>query len=96
MGSYQTPVDDRPLRGLHRGQGRRSCSRQSGPWHRPQGVAFAEASYSAQREWKWFAASDGSETDQEITHVVAALEANAVDGDELQRRSYPDSGQAAG
>jgi TldD protein len=60
------------------------------------GVAFAEASYSAQREWKWFAASDGSETDQEITHVVAALEVNAVDGDELQRRSYPDSGQAAG
>ena len=60
------------------------------------GVAFAEASYSAQREWKWFADSDGSETDQEITHVVAALEANAVDGDELQRRSYPDSGQAAG
>jgi len=60
------------------------------------GIAFAEASYSAQREWKWFAASDGSETDQEITHVVAAMEANAVDGDELQRRSYPDSGQAAG
>ena len=63
---------------------------------RTGGVAFAEASYSAQREWKWFAASDGSETDQEITHVVAALEVNAVDGDELQRRSYPDSGQAAG
>ena len=63
---------------------------------RIEGVAFAEASYSAQREWKAFAASDGSDTDQEITHVVAALEVNAVDGDELQRRSYPDSGQAAG
>ncbi len=63
---------------------------------RTEGIAFAEASYSAQREWKSFAASDGSATDQEITHVVAGIEANAVDGDELQRRSYPDSGQAAG
>ena len=63
---------------------------------RTPGIAFAEASYSAQREWKSFAASDGSETDQEITHVVANIEANAVSGDELQRRSYADSGQAAG
>ncbi|MET1231238.1 MAG: TldD/PmbA family protein [Candidatus Limnocylindrales bacterium] len=61
-----------------------------------EGIAFGEASYSAQREWKSFAASDGSATDQEFTHVVASIEANAVDGDELQRRSYPDSGQAAG
>lgn len=63
---------------------------------RTPGIAFAEADYSAQREWKSFAASDGSETDQEITHVVANIEANAVSGDELQRRSYADSGQAAG
>ena len=63
---------------------------------RTPGIAFAEANYSAQREWKSFAASDGSETDQEITHVVANIEANAVSGDELQRRSYADSGQAAG
>jgi TldD protein len=63
---------------------------------RTAGIAFAEANYSAQREWKSFAASDGSETDQEITHVVANIEANAVSGDELQRRSYADSGQAAG
>ena len=63
---------------------------------RTPGIAFAEANYSAQREWKSFAASDGSEIDQEITHVVANIEANAVSGDELQRRSYADSGQAAG
>ena len=63
---------------------------------RVRGVAFAEASYFGQREWKTFAASDGSETEQELTHLVAGIEANAVDGDELQRRTYPDSGQAAG
>ena len=55
--------------------------------------------YAAQREWKTFAATDGSFTEQVITHVGAAVEANAVEGDEHQRRSYPDSGggwQAAG
>ena len=57
-----------------------------------KGIAFTESSYAAQREWKTFAASDGSLTEQVITHVGAGVEANAVDGDEHQRRSYPDSG----
>ena len=64
-----------------------------------KGIAFTESSYAAQREWKTFAATDGSLTEQVITHVGAAVEANAIDGDEHQRRSYPDSGggwQAAG
>ena len=64
-----------------------------------EGIAFTESMYAAQREWKTFAASDGSYTEQTITHVGSAVEANAVDGDEHQRRSYPDSGggwQAAG
>ncbi len=64
-----------------------------------EGIAFTESSYAAQREWKTFAASDGSLTEQVITHVGSAVEANAIDGDEHQRRSYPDSGggwQAAG
>jgi TldD protein len=57
-----------------------------------KGIAFTESSYAAQREWKTFAATDGSLTEQVITHVGAGVEANAVDGDEHQRRSYPDSG----
>ncbi len=63
------------------------------------GVAFTECTYHGQREWRTFAASDGSRTEQEITHVGSAIEVNAVDGDELQRRTYPDAGggyQAAG
>jgi len=66
---------------------------------RVKGIAFTESSYAAQREWKTFAATDGSLTEQVITHVGAAVEANAIDGDEHQRRSFPDSGggwQAAG
>ncbi len=59
---------------------------------RVKGIAFTESMYAAQREWKTFAATDGSLTEQVITHVGSAVEANAVDGDEHQRRSYPDSG----
>ena len=57
-----------------------------------KGIAFTESTYAAQREWKTFAATDGSLTEQVVTHVGAGIEANAVDGDEHQRRSYPDSG----
>ncbi|MEA2608861.1 MAG: TldD protein [Chloroflexota bacterium] len=66
---------------------------------RVKGIAFTESSYGAQREWKTFAATDGSLTEQVITHVGSAVEANAIDGDEHQRRSFPDAGggwQAAG
>jgi TldD protein len=64
-----------------------------------KGIAFTESVYAAQREWKTFAATDGSFTEQVITHVGSGVESNAVEGDEHQRRSYPDSGggwQAAG
>jgi TldD protein len=59
---------------------------------RVKGVAFTESMYAAQRQWKTFAATDGSFTEQTITHVGASVEANAIDGDEHQRRSYPDAG----
>jgi TldD protein len=57
-----------------------------------KGIAFSESMYAAQREWKTFAASDGSYTEQVITHIGSGLEANAIDGDEHQRRSFPDNG----
>ncbi len=57
-----------------------------------KGIAFSEASYGAQREWKTFADSAGSFTEQVITHVGAGVETNAIEGNEHQRRSYPDAG----
>ncbi len=57
-----------------------------------RGIGYTESAFGAQREWKTFAASDGSFTEQTITHVGAAVEANAIEGDEHQRRSYPDAG----
>ena len=60
--------------------------------NRVKGIAYTESIYSAQREWKTFAASDGSYTEQVLTHIGSGLEANAIDGDEHQRRSFPDNG----
>ena len=66
---------------------------------RVKGISFTESTYAAQRDTKTFAASDGSFTEQVLTHVGSGIEANAVEGDEHQRRSYPDAGggwQASG
>jgi len=66
---------------------------------RVKGVAFTESLFRAQREHKTFLSTEGTHTEQTITHVGAGIEANAIDGDEHQRRSYPDAGggfQAAG
>jgi TldD protein len=57
-----------------------------------KGVTFTESVYTGHREWKTFAATDGSFTEQVITQVGAAVEANAIEGDEHQRRSWPDAG----
>lgn len=56
------------------------------------GVSFTEALFDTQREAKTFASTDGSFVEQTITHVGGSIEANAVEGDEVQRRSYPDNG----
>jgi len=58
---------------------------------RTKGITFTETRYDARREWKAFAATDGSYTEQTTTQVGAGIEANAIDGDEHQRRSYPDA-----
>ena len=55
-------------------------------------MTFTESVYSGHREWKTFASTDGSFTEQVITQVGTAVEANAIEGDEHQRRSYPDAG----
>jgi TldD protein len=62
------------------------------------GVSSTQADYHAFREWKEFHSSDGSRTEQVATHLGASLEVNAANADEVQRRSYPESGgyRAAG
>jgi TldD protein len=98
QGRYETPVIEDPFAVPLEEKIGILLAADSG-LNRAGNLAFTESTYAAQREWKTFAASDGSFTEQVITHVGAGVEANAVDGDEHQRRSYPDAGggwQAAG
>ncbi len=90
-GTFETPVEEDPFAvPLERKIG--DLLEADRAASRVKGIAFTESMYGAQREWKTFAATDGSHTEQTITHIGTAVEANAVDGDEHQRRSYPDSG----
>jgi TldD protein len=97
-GTYETPIEEDPFEVALETKvaDLLTADRAAGS---VKGVTFTESTYAAQRERKSFAATDGSYTEQTITHVGAGVEANAVDGDEHQRRSYPDAGggwQAAG
>ncbi|MDQ3493210.1 MAG: TldD/PmbA family protein [Chloroflexota bacterium] len=97
-GRYETPFEEDPFT-LSMDAKIDLLLEADGRLNEVKGIAFTETMYHAQREWKAFAASDGSDTEQVITHVGAAIEVNAVEGDEVQRRTYPDAGggyQAAG
>ena len=92
-GRYETPVTEDPFAvPLDRKIADLMAADEA--LRRVDGIAWTETIFGAQREEKTFAASDGSYTEQLITHVGAGLEANAIDGDEHQRRSYPDNGGA--
>jgi TldD protein len=90
-GSYETPVAEDPFR-IPLESKISDLLEADRRAHKVKGIAFTESMYAAQREWKTFAATDGSFTEQTITHIGSAVEANAIEGDEHQRRSYPDAG----
>ncbi len=90
-GTFETPVLEDPF-AIPLGTKIEHLLAADTAMRRTPGLAFTESMYGAQREWKTFAATDGSATEQTITHVGAGIEANAVRGDDHQRRSYPDSG----
>ncbi|HET9519609.1 MAG TPA: TldD/PmbA family protein [Candidatus Limnocylindrales bacterium] len=89
-GTFETPIEEDPFAvGLEAKI--ELLLAADGAAARTKGVTFTETRYDARREWKTFAATDGSYTEQTTTHVGAGVEANAIEGDEHQRRSYPDA-----
>src|SRR6185295_3658159 len=89
-GTFETPVEEDPFAvPLEQKIGDLLAADEAA--RRVDGVAFTESRYDAQRETRTFAATDGSWTEQTFTHVGAGIEANAIEGDEHQRRSYPDA-----
>jgi len=55
------------------------------------GLAYARASIDLWRRRTLFLSSEGARIDQTVTQTGAGIEAVAVSGDDLQRRSYPNS-----
>lgn len=97
-GSFETPVAEDPF-AVSLESKIADLLAADAAMNRVKGIAYTESQYAALREWKTFAASDGSFTEQTITHVGSGVEANAISGDEHQRRSWPDNGggwQASG
>ncbi|HEY7524386.1 MAG TPA: TldD/PmbA family protein [Candidatus Limnocylindrales bacterium] len=90
-GTYRTPVREDPFEVPLETKigGLLEADRRAGA---VRGVTFTQSMFGAQRDEKTFAATDGSYTEQTITHVGSAVEANAIEGDEHQRRSFPDEG----
>lgn len=54
-------------------------------------IAVSQAFYQANRERKYFVSSIGHKIEQEIIWTGAGIESTAIDGSELQNRSYPNS-----
>lgn len=54
-------------------------------------IAISQTSYSAHKELKTFASTIGSLIEQEIVYTGAGIEASAVEGQDFQNRSYPNS-----
>ena len=90
-GRYETPVEEDPF-GIPLDRKIADLLAADQALRRVQGIAFTESLYAAQRDEKTFASSDGAFLEQVITHTGSGLEANAIQGDEHQRRSYPDNG----
>lgn len=55
------------------------------------GIRAGRATMDFVRQVTWFASSEGSRITQTIVHSGAGIEALAVDGSEVQQRSYPAS-----
>jgi TldD protein len=91
QGAYRTPIAEEPL-DVPVDARLELLLAADAAMRRVPGIAFTESLCHVQREWKTYAATDGSLTEQEISHVGAGIEANAVEGDEVQRRTYPDAG----
>jgi TldD protein len=97
LGRYETPLDEDPFT-VPVDQTVDMLLEAERAMAGVDGTTTTSADYHAHREWKDFMATDGSHTEQVTTHVGAGLEVNAANDDDVQRRSFPESGgyRAAG
>ncbi|MBI2845377.1 MAG: TldD/PmbA family protein [Chloroflexi bacterium] len=91
-GGYQTPIQRDPFQiPLEEKIGLLLAADQE--MRGVKGVAVTSADMFFLRKNQYFASSEGSQIQQEIIESGAGIEATAVGEDELQSRSYPESGR---
>jgi TldD protein len=56
-----------------------------------KGLHLARGALDLLRQTSWFLSSEGSDIEQTVTHTSGGIEATAVDGADVQHRSYPSS-----
>ena len=97
-GSYRTPVRIDPF-SVPLNQKVQLLLDADAAMRSAKGISITSANMGYSREHKFFASSEGSEIEQELFDVGAAISASAVDAysSEIQTRSYPNSfGRQAG
>ena len=89
-GTYATPVAEDPF-GVSLDEKLSILMAADAEMAGVAGVSIREGSIDWARERKTFASSDGAHTEQQITEAGGGIEATAVQGNEVQVRSYPQS-----
>lgn len=90
VGSYKTPIVEDPFAVSVEEKLKILLEADKAQRVSPK-IAISQASYHANREKKYFVATNGSRIDQEIIWTGAGIETSAVEGAEFQNRSYPNS-----
>jgi TldD protein len=90
VGRYTTPVDEDPF-AVSVDEKLRILFEADAAMASVKGVTVREGTVEAARERKTFASSEGARLEQELTEVGAGIEATAVDENESQVRSWPNS-----
>jgi len=89
-GSYKTPIEEDPF-GVSIEEKIALLTAADKAQRVSDKIVVSQANYQANREKKYFVATNGSRIDQEITWTGAGIETSAVEGSEFQNRSYPNS-----
>jgi TldD protein len=90
VGKYQTPMEVDPFQ-VPLEPKIDMLLRCDEAMRRAKGVAVAEGNMLFLRNKQLFASTEGSLIEQEIVETGVGLEVTAVGGDEVQKRSYPNS-----
>jgi TldD protein len=90
VGTYRTPVERDPF-AVSLDEKLDLLLRADAAMRGVPGIVVAEGSLECQRQEKVFASSEGSYVEQVLIESGAGIEALAVEGNEAQKRSYPNS-----